>query len=139
MTDRLGEPLELASIEPAAGPDRHKPTALSLECLFPGRDRAAHGLHAGTGQRAKVLETFCWFPLIKSRCGGYKGDGGAGMSEDRPHPINDPAHWRQRAQEARALADQIEDPQGRVAMLRIAQEYELLAKRAAARAVGRHP
>jgi hypothetical protein len=36
--------------------------------------------------------------------------------------INDPAHWRERAEEARALAGQIEDPDAKIAMLRIADE-----------------
>jgi hypothetical protein len=73
---------------------------------------------------------------------------------ERPHP--GASYWRRvylqdspddnavadaakRAQEARALADQINDSYAKVAMLRIADEYEHLAKRAAARAVGRDP
>jgi hypothetical protein len=56
-----------------------------------------------------------------------------------PSYINDPAHWRQRAEEARTVAGQISDPDVKVAMLRIADEYEHLARRAAARAQGREP
>ena len=52
------------------------------------------------------------------------------------HFINDPAHWRQRAKEARALADQMDDPQSKQAMMRIAEDYERLAERAAGRATG---
>ncbi len=52
------------------------------------------------------------------------------------HFINDPAHWRQRAKEARALADQMDDPQSKQAMMRIAEDYERLAERAARRATG---
>jgi hypothetical protein len=51
--------------------------------------------------------------------------------------LNDPAHWRDRADEARTRADQMSDPQCKSAMLRIANDYELLAQRAAERAWGR--
>ena len=44
--------------------------------------------------------------------------------------IHDPEHWRQRAEEARAVADQIADPEARQMMLKIADDYERLAKRA---------
>jgi hypothetical protein len=50
--------------------------------------------------------------------------------------INDPAHWRQRAEEARSVAEQMNEPQSKEAMLRIAQDYERLAERAAERAKG---
>src|SRR5262244_2773927 len=50
--------------------------------------------------------------------------------------LNDPAHWRDRAEEARTRADQMSDPQCKSAMLRIANDYELLAERAAERAWG---
>jgi hypothetical protein len=49
-----------------------------------------------------------------------------------PH-FNDPAHWQQRAEEARALAEQMSDETSRKMMLRIADDYELLAVRAAIR------
>jgi rubrerythrin len=47
-----------------------------------------------------------------------------------PSFADDPAHWRQRADEARALAEQITDRDARQMMLRIAEDYEKLAKRA---------
>jgi hypothetical protein len=50
--------------------------------------------------------------------------------------INDPGHWRQRAKEARAIADQMNDPQSKAAMQRIAKDYEHLAERAEQRAKG---
>ena len=50
--------------------------------------------------------------------------------------LNDPRHWRERAEEARSRADQIAEPQSKNAMLRIAHDYEVLAKRAEARASG---
>jgi hypothetical protein len=50
--------------------------------------------------------------------------------------LNDPKHWRDRAEEARSRAGQLGDPQSKSAMLGIAQDYELLAERAKARASG---
>src|SRR5215470_10765790 len=50
--------------------------------------------------------------------------------------LNDPRHWRERAEEARSRADQIAEPQSKNAMLRIAHDYEVLAERAEARASG---
>jgi hypothetical protein len=47
--------------------------------------------------------------------------------------INDPAHWRQRAEEARAIAEQMNDLNSKDAMLRIAKDYERLAERAEGR------
>jgi hypothetical protein len=41
---------------------------------------------------------------------------------------NDPQHWRDRADEARATAAQIVDPETRTTMLRIAEDYERLAR-----------
>ena len=45
-------------------------------------------------------------------------------------------HWLQRAQEARAMAEQLADREARQAMLEIAENYEKIAKRAEAREVG---
>ena len=45
-------------------------------------------------------------------------------------PINDPKHWRDRAEQARILADELTDPDAKRRMLRIADDYEELAKRA---------
>jgi len=47
-----------------------------------------------------------------------------------PVPINDPKHWLERAEEARTVAEQLTDPDSRRAMLRIAADYEELARRA---------
>ena len=47
--------------------------------------------------------------------------------------LNDPTHWRLRAREAQLLASQLDDPVAKAATLKIAQEYERLAARAANR------
>jgi hypothetical protein len=55
------------------------------------------------------------------------------------HFINEPDHWRARAEEARNLANQMNDPESKDAMLRIADDYERLANRAENRTAGRLP
>ena len=47
--------------------------------------------------------------------------------------IDDPSHWRRRAQEARRIADQLDDPVAKMTMLDIAQSYEQLAALAEAK------
>jgi hypothetical protein len=39
-------------------------------------------------------------------------------------PINDPKHWRERAEEARAVADVMTDEKTKKMMLRIAGDYD---------------
>jgi phage shock protein A len=46
------------------------------------------------------------------------------------HLLKDPAHWRERAEEARRLADELADPKARQTMLDIASSYDRLARRA---------
>jgi hypothetical protein len=46
-----------------------------------------------------------------------------------PTLLNNPLHWRLRADEARLLASQLEDPEAKAAILKIAEEYEQLAAR----------
>ena len=50
--------------------------------------------------------------------------------------INDPKHWRYRAEEARAMAESLTDPEAKQMMLNVAVEYERLAKRAEERSAG---
>jgi hypothetical protein len=50
-----------------------------------------------------------------------------------PRFIDDPLHWRHRAAEARALADNMHDEVSRQMMLRIAEDYDRLAERAQTR------
>lgn len=48
--------------------------------------------------------------------------------------LNDPQHWRDRADQMRSLASETSDPESRTIMLRVANDYELLALRAERRA-----
>jgi hypothetical protein len=48
--------------------------------------------------------------------------------------VDDPSHWRARAEEARTLADEMHDEASRRMMLEIAEGYERLAKHAEERA-----
>jgi hypothetical protein len=50
-----------------------------------------------------------------------------------PTLLNNPAHWHLRAQEARLLAAALEDPEAKSATLKIADEHDRLAVRAAKR------
>jgi hypothetical protein len=52
------------------------------------------------------------------------------------HPgsiIDDPIHWRQRAEEARKVAEQLDDPTAQKTMLEIAASYDQLAALAEAK------
>ena len=48
----------------------------------------------------------------------------------KPHLINDPKHWRERAEEARTFAEALDDPEAKRMMFEIARGYERLAQRA---------
>ena len=50
-----------------------------------------------------------------------------------PSIIDDPQHWRRRAEEARRVADQLDDPVAKKTMMDIALSYEQLAALAAAK------
>ena len=55
------------------------------------------------------------------------------------YSINDPKHWLDRAKEARALAEKMDDPEAKRTMLKNADDYERLAQRAEERAAGHWP
>jgi hypothetical protein len=80
-------------------------------------------------------ESYCRSVFLL-RCHEVTTDGGGGMIS---HFINEPDHWRARSEEVRNLANQMNDPESKDAMLRIADDYERLANRAENRAAGRLP
>jgi hypothetical protein len=47
-----------------------------------------------------------------------------------PYFVDDPKHWRDRAEEARVLAELIADPKSRQQMVAVAEAYERMASRA---------
>lgn len=53
-----------------------------------------------------------------------------------PGQFGTPAHWRERAEEARAMAEDMTDAAARRAMLAVAENYEKIAARAEARLAG---
>src|SRR5215813_10155158 len=52
---------------------------------------------------------------------------------ETPLPIDDPTHWRRRAEEARRMVDQADDPTDKKALIVIAAAYEQLVARMAAK------
>ena len=50
--------------------------------------------------------------------------------------VNDPQHWRDRAREMRTIAEEANDLIAKAMMLRLADDYDKLADRAAMRASG---
>lgn len=48
--------------------------------------------------------------------------------------LDDPEHWRSRAEEARTIVEHLSDPESKRTMLRIAADYERLAEYARWRA-----
>ncbi len=56
-----------------------------------------------------------------------------------PMHLNNAAHWKMRAEEARVLAQKLEDPEAKTAILKIADEYDHLAARAAERILKSKP
>jgi hypothetical protein len=64
--------------------------------------------------------------------GDFPAEGMCNWGEGWPVPLlyNDPEHWRERAMEARAVAEKMTDVLGKNAMMEIAEKYERLAARA---------
>jgi hypothetical protein len=56
-----------------------------------------------------------------------------GIAPPSPSRLDDPKHWRDRAAEARAMAERFGDPDAIETMIKVAGEYERLAAQAEAR------
>jgi hypothetical protein len=54
-----------------------------------------------------------------------------------PERINDPEHWRRRAEEAHTIAEQMIDRDAIATMLHVAEEYEDLAQKAERRGLAK--
>jgi hypothetical protein len=61
------------------------------------------------------------------------------MPTDEARRIDDPEHWRERAEVARALAEEMHDSVARQMTLDVAEGYERLAARVARRLLTRGP
>ncbi len=55
---------------------------------------------------------------------------GCSYKDMSANPLNDPKHWRKRADATRVKADLLADQAARQKLLRVADEYERLALRA---------
>ena len=73
-----------------------------------------------------------WVNWGRGAAGGYREGESVAASF-----IDDPQHWRQRAEETRRLAEQMNDEPSRRTMLGIAEDYEKLAQRAEIRTKGK--
>jgi len=63
---------------------------------------------------------------------------GPGRNQAMPqaHYINDPGHWRARAEKFRSLAEDLNNEQAKKEMLQLAKDYDYLAERAEKRSSG---
>src|SRR5260370_8754026 len=68
-----------------------------------------------------------------------RGTAEAGSNLMSLYSINDPKHWFDRAKEARAPAEQVDDPQAKRTMLKNSHDYEPPPQRAPKRAPGPCP
>ena len=69
-------------------------------------------------------------PEIKERTGAIRGDDGGRIK--MPSILNEAFEWLDRAEQAREVAGQLNDPSARKAVLELAESFERLARAAAA-------
>ena len=85
----------------------------------------------------RAIEQLCCLQLWLGRQGWQALSGEAQeIVADALLLHNDPDHWRQRAEQMRALANDAKDEDAKQAILRIARDYDLLAVRAEQRSKG---
>lgn len=51
-----------------------------------------------------------------------------GITPPDPDKIGDPKHWQERAEQAYAMANAMSDREAREAMLKVAEQYERMAR-----------
>jgi hypothetical protein len=91
--------------------------------------KISYGLHEKNTLSASRPRQY--YPVVGRRGKNDHSRIHRGREISLPFPfINDPKHWRQRAKEALAVADHMDDLQAKAVMIRISYDYERLAKRA---------
>jgi hypothetical protein len=55
------------------------------------------------------------------------------IAPPEPSRLDDPSHWRDRAEEARVKAEQMADPSAIATMTLVAKHYDILAQKAKSR------
>jgi hypothetical protein len=102
-----------------------------VACLAGLRSRYHHVTRWTSGMPSQCAT--CWHG--RELCRRETAEAGSNLMS--LYSINDPKHWLDRAKEARALAEQMDNPEAKRTMLKNADDYERLAQRAEERAAGR--
>jgi hypothetical protein len=102
--------------------------AASHACAYAFGEKAADPLHrAGIDAEAlgnaphdrRPVAVGTSYSTYTLRCSG----GSVGVTMTAGH-FNDPEHWRQQADEARAIARQLPNPESKAVMMRIGADYD---------------
>jgi hypothetical protein len=102
--------------------------AASHACAYAFGEKAADPLHrAGIDAEAlgnaphdrRPVAVGTSYSTYTLRCSGCS----VGVTMTAGH-INDPEHWRQQADEARAIARQLPNPESKAVMMRIGADYD---------------
>jgi NAD(P)-dependent dehydrogenase (short-subunit alcohol dehydrogenase family) len=85
------------------------------------------GLRANAGRSAYAASKAGVISLVQTAANELRHPATVYITMKQP-PINDPAYWRERAEEARRIAKELADPVTKETMLDISRSYENLAK-----------
>ena len=116
-------------------------SVLALVCVIPiiGATPALARDDTQAANRQKPYLNVCPYYPSQAICRQIAPTKTGSAPARRPLPtmtarlINDPKHWRDRAEEARAHADEMNDPEAKRQMQEIARGYDRLAERAGER------